>query len=572
MNTVLDWLDSPAPERGIHYYRNGDWHLRDYADIASAARRTAAFLHANGVTKGVVSLLIEEPETFVPAFLGTMYAGATPSPIASPVTFGGHEAFTEHAAGVLSAAAPAAVLTEDRLAPLAAAACAKAGSGAPLVLPDPAGLPAADDLAARPAELALLQFTSGSSGTPKGVRVTGDNLTANVRAIHGWLGVTSEDSCSSWLPLYHDMGLIGTFLGSVVAQIDLWLMSPIDFIRSPARWLDCHGRHGVTITTAPNFGYGYATSRVRDEELAGTDFSAWRVAMSGAERVDARVVADFTAKLAPHGFDARALTPCYGMAETTLAVTGVRPGHGARIVRPSGSLEAGAPVTVVGSGTLGVDRPEDPAGWIASCGTPVPGTTVVVVDDDGVPLPDGRFGEIRVAGTSVADGYESPDPAVGAAFGEEGLRTGDAGFLLDGELYVVGRIGDSIKVRGRKVHAEDLEAALTAVRGVPPGRCAVALGTRDGRSEAVIVVEAPDDGWLDAAIGVLRSALDASVRVTLVRSRRGTIPRTSSGKPRRRLLWHRAGDNTLTGDVLHSTHSDDRPAQRTTPGLDGAAA
>jgi hypothetical protein len=107
---------------------------------------------------------------------------------------------------------------------------------------------------------------------------------------------------------------------------------------------------------------------------------------------------------------------------------------------------------------------------------------------------------------------------------------------------------------------------------VPPGRCAVALGTRDGRSEAVIVVEASDDGWLDAAIGVLRSALDASVRVTLVRSRRGTIPRTSSGKPRRRLLWHRAGDDTLTGDVLHSTHSDDRPAQRTTPGLDGTAA
>ncbi|MFF7360793.1 AMP-binding protein [Streptomyces sp. NPDC008125] len=571
MNTVLDWLDSPATERGIHYYRNGDWHLRTYADIASAARRTAAFLHSNGVTKGVVSLLIEEPETFVPAFLGTMYAGATPSPIASPVTFGGHDAFAEHAAAVLGAATPAAVLTDAGLAPLAAAACAKAGTGAPLVLPDPAGLPPADDLAPRTAELALLQFTSGSSGTPKGVRVTGDNLTANVRAIHEWLGVTPEDSCSSWLPLYHDMGLIGTFLGSVVAQIDLWLMSPVDFIRSPARWLDCHGRHGVTITTAPNFGYGYATSRVRDEELTGTDFSTWRVAMSGAERVDARVVADFTAKLAPYGFDSRALTPCYGMAETTLAVTGVRPGLGARIVRPSGPLETGAPVTVVGSGTLGVDRPEDPAGWIASCGTPVPETSVDVVDDDGVLLPDGTFGEIRVRGTSVADGYTSPDPAASAPFGDDGLRTGDAGFLLDGELYVIGRIGDSIKVRGRKVHAEDLEAALTSAPGVPPGRCAVALGTRDGRPGAVIVVEVAGDGWLGAVTGVLRSALDASVSVTVVRARRGTIPRTSSGKPRRRLLWRQAGENAIAGDVLHSTHSDDRPTAQTAPVLDGAA-
>src|SRR5690606_13127543 len=271
-------------------------------------------------------------------------------------------------------------------------------------------------------------------------------------------------------PLYHDMGLIGTFLGSVVAQIDLWLMSPVDFIRSPARWLDCHGRHGVTITTAPNFGYGYATSRVRDEELAGADFSAWRVAMSGAERVDAGVVADFTTRLAPYGFDSRAITPCYGMAETTLAVTGVRPGLGARIVRPAGPVDTGAPVTVAGTGTLGADRPEEPAGWIASCGRPVPGTAVEIVDDDGTPLPDGTFGEIRVSGTSVADGYETADPAANRAFGDDGLRTGDAGFLLDGELYVVGRIGDSLKVRGRKVHAEDLEAALVSVPGVPPGR------------------------------------------------------------------------------------------------------
>ncbi|MFD7807462.1 AMP-binding protein [Streptomyces cellulosae] len=571
MNTVLDWLDSPALERGIHYYRNGDWHFSDYAGIASAARRTAAFLHDNGVTKGVVSLLVEEPESFVPAFLGTMYAGATPSPIASPVAFGGHEAFTEHAAAILGAAAPAAVLTDHRLAPLAAAASARAGTGEPLVLPEPDGLPADDGPARRTAELALLQFTSGSSGTPKGVRVTGDNLTANVRAIHGWLGVTGEDSCSSWLPLYHDMGLIGTFLGSVVAQIDLWLMSPVDFIRSPARWLDCHGRHGVTITTAPNFGYGYATSRVRDEELAGADFSAWRVAMSGAERVDAGVVAGFTARLAPYGFDSRAITPCYGMAETTLAVTGVRPGLGARIVRPAGPVDTGAPVAVAGTGTLGADRPEEPAGWIASCGRPVPGTAVEIVDDDGTPLPDGTFGEIRVSGTSVADGYETADPAADRAFGDDGLRTGDAGFLLDGELYVVGRIGDSLKVRGRKVHAEDLEAALVSVPGVPPGRCAVALGDRDGRPGAVIVVEAPGDGWLEAVRGALRSALDTSVALTVVRARRGTIPRTSSGKPRRRLLWRLAGEGTLAGDVLHRTHGPDDPTEPTAPRLDGAA-
>ncbi len=310
---------------------------------------------------------------------------------------------------------------------------------------------------------------------------------------------------------------------------------------------------------------------MRDEELAGADFSAWRVAMSGAERVDPGVVADFTARLAPYGFDSRAITPCYGMAETTLAVTGVRPGLGARIVRPAGPVDTGAPVTVSGTGTLGADRPEEPAGWIASCGRPVPGTAVEIVDDDGTPLPDGTFGEIRVSGTSVADGYETADPAADQAFGDDGLRTGDAGFLLDGELYVIGRIGDSLKVRGRKVHAEDLEAALVSVPGVPPGRCAVALGDRDGRPGAVIVVEAPGDGWLEAVRGALRSALDASVALTVVRARRGTIPRTSSGKPRRRLLWRQAGEGTLAGDVLHRTHGPYDPTEPTAPRLDGAA-
>ncbi len=176
-----------------------------------------------------------------------------------------------------------------------------------------------------------------------------------------------------------------------------------------------------------------------------------------------------------------------------------------------------------------------------------------------------------MSGTSVADGYETADPAADQAFGDDGLRTGDAGFLLDGELYVIGRIGDSLKVRGRKVHAEDLEAALVSVPGVPPGRCAVALGDRDGRPGAVIVVEAPGDGWLEAVRGALRSALDASVALTVVRARRGTIPRTSSGKPRRRLLWRQAGEGTLAGDVLHRTHGPYDPTEPTAPRLDGAA-
>ncbi|NGN69412.1 fatty acyl-AMP ligase [Streptomyces sp. A7024] len=562
MTSVLDWMDDPAADRGIHFCRPDGWEFRSYAELAGQALATAAYLRSEVPGGGVVALQVEEPRVFVPAFLGAMYAGLTPAPIASPLTFAGRGAYAEHAAAILRAARPAAVVADPLAAGSAGQAAARADLAAPLVLPGPdEGLLGPGQATGRgAAELALLQFTSGSSGTPKGVRVTPANLDANVRAILAWLGVTDADSCSSWLPLYHDMGLIGTFLGSAVAGIDLWLMAPVDFIRTPAKWLDCHGRYGATITTAPNFGYGYAASRVRDDDLAGADFSNWRVAMSGAERVDARVAADFATRLAPHGMRPSAFAPCYGMAEATLAVSGVAPGVGARIVRTGGPLTPGAQVTVTGSGLLGRDRPEEPERWLSSCGRPVPGTRIDIVADDGRPLPEGHFGEIRVGGASVAAGYEGAAADASGRFTADGLRTGDAGFLLDGELFVVGRIGDSLKVRGRAVHAEDLEAALGGLPGVPPGRCAVALGTDEGRGRAVVVVEAAAGEWLDPAVTLLRSALGDAARVTFVTARRGTVPRTSSGKPRRRLLWRQASAGELPGEVVHVTFGRDEHA------------
>jgi acyl-CoA synthetase (AMP-forming)/AMP-acid ligase II len=409
---------------------------------------------------------------------------------------------------------------------------------------------------ARRSPLALLQFTSGSSGTPKGVRVTQENLIDNIRSFLGWLRVTPDDACSSWLPLFHDMGLIGTFLGSVVAQIDLWLMSPVDFVRSPARWLECHGRLGATITSAPNFGYGYAAQRTGPEELAGMDFGRWRAALAGAERIDPRVFARFTAALASHGFRATALAPCYGLAESTLAVSGVVPGSSPRIVRVAGPLRTGEPVDIAEQGTLGVDCPDDSSGWLTSCGAPVPGATVQIVDGGGAPLPAGHFGEIRVSGGSVAAGYRSPDPGASAAFTADGLRTGDSGVMLGGEVFVVGRVGDSLKARGRKVHAEDLELALSAVPGIRPGRCLVALGDHDGAGHALLMVESTDTSWLDGALAVVRAAIDEAVRVTVVAAGRGSIPRTSSGKPQRRLVWRQLHEELLPGDVVYRSAGD----------------
>jgi len=552
---MLDWLENPAPDRGVNFFdTDRGWVFRPYSELAVQAARIAALLVREGGRRGdVVSLLLGDMESFVPAFLGTMMAGLTPSPIASPVAFEGAEHYLAHVTGIVRVARPALLLSDEVLAPTARRAAEQVGTGRTLVIGDPAALPEEIIPVQRRADIALLQFTSGSSGKPKGVMVSPENLGANVSAIHGWLGLTSDDSCSSWLPMYHDMGLVGTFLGSVAAQINLWLMTPVDFIRSPLRWLECHGLNGVTITTAPNFGYSYAARRVRPDDVAGMDFSRWRVAMNGAERIVPAAAADFAALLGPYGFRSTTFAPCYGLAESTLAVTGIRPGNAARVIRLDGGLETGSPVKVADEGHLGSPLPTGDSGWLTSCGTPVPGAVVEIVDEQGTALPDGSFGEIRLGGPSVALGYRALEEAASSNFTEAGLNTGDSGFLLNGELYVVGRVGDSLKIRGRKIHAEDVEAALTTVPGIPVGRCAVAQGGGEGAHQAVVLVESANADWLDGALAVIRSVADASVEVTVLRVQRGGIPRTSSGKPRRRLIWSQAQEHALPGDVVHST-------------------
>lgn len=552
MTSVLDWLDYASEHQGIHFAEpGGGWTFVSYATLGHDSARVAGLLKGRGARPGeIVSLLVSEPKEFVPAFLGTMLAGLTPSPIAAPVTLQGNDRYVEHVADILRVARPSVVLSDATLLDIAVKTANITEGTTAVLLEEISSLPIEGSYRCPPADLQLLQFTSGSSGTPKGVRVSRENLAANVSSIHQWLGITEADSCSSWLPMYHDMGLIGTFLGSVVAQIDLWLMSPIDFLRSPLRWLEVHGRHGATVTTSPNFGYAYAAKRVRPEQLQDLDFSSWRVAMNGAERIDPGAAAAFTELLAPHGFRSTAFTPCYGMAEATLAVCGVPPGSGARTVRLAGGLRTGEPVIAVGEGRLGIADPDDDGKSLTSCGPPVAGTRVDVVDEDGNPLPAGCFGEIRVQGDSVAHGYLAATSSASSNFTDSGLRTGDSGFLLDGELFVVGRIGDSLKVRGRKVHAEDLEIQLAAV-GIGGGRCAVALGASQNAQHVVVLVESGESAWLDGALSVIRAATDDAVQVTVSRATRGAIPRTSSGKPRRRLIWQQFLAGEVIGELVH---------------------
>ncbi|WP_433326880.1 AMP-binding protein [Spirillospora sp. CA-294931] len=546
---LLDWLERPDETRGVRLAApGGGWRFRSYAGIAVTARRTAAFLRDGRVPAGtVVSLLLADPMDFLAGFTGCLVAGLTPSPIATPLTFGGRAQYAEHVAGVLRAAGPSIVLADDELYGVAVQAAGAAGVGSAVArLPAPGDLPDPVEAVGRP-EVALVQFTSGSMGDPKGVRVTWDNLDANIAAVRRWTRWGADDSFASWLPLYHDMGLIGGLLTPLVSGADLWLMTPDQFIRSPLRWLECLGSLGATMTTAPTFGYAYAHRRVRADDLAGMDFSGWRVAICGAERVDAAELAEFTALLAPRGFRAEALMPAYGLAEGTLGVTGAEPATASPVVRlEDRALVPGEPVRVAETAALGTDRVRG-AGWLAGCGGALAGTRVRVLGEDGAPLPDGSLGEIEIAGSSLATGYATREGDAG--FDPSGLPTGDSGFLLDGHLYVVGRIGDSLKVRGRRVHAEDLEARLTRLDGIGPGRCAVVFGTHGTVDVAALVVESDGDGWAAEAVSRLRGATSGSVAIAVFTGSRGTIPRTSSGKTRRRRLWTSLLDGT-SGAVL----------------------
>jgi len=551
-STLLRWLDDPDEDRGIHFADSaGGWSFRSYADLASSVAEGAGRLQDAGLRAGgVVCITVPSGPEFVAAFFGTLIAGGTPAPVAPPLIFRSADEYVSQLARQLQAASPCLVVSDADLLPVVAGAVETAGLDCPCLALSLVGERC--DLQARPlAGLALLQFTAGSSGHPRGVRISWRNLEAQVAALHQWVRWRRDDSVASWLPLYHDMGLIGMFLCSVVHRAHLWLMRPEQFLRSPASWLACMGRFGATMTGGPTFGYAYTASKVTSAELGGMDFSRWRVAAVGAERVDPAALERFARLVAPNGFRRAGFMPGYGLAEATLALTGSSLGEDPLLVAVDrASLRFGDPVRVLERGRL--DRAGDGGrgDWLAGCGRPLPGIRLLVVDAAGAPLGEGRLGEIAASGPWVAEGYQGAQAGGPSRFTQGRLCTGDAGFLLDGELFVLGRMGDSTKVRGRSLYAEDVEARLAAIPGVPAGRVVVVFGRFDGLDTVAAVVERERGAWVEPAARRLRSETGRSARILILEVPRYAIPRTSSGKPRRRLLGQELMEGMLPTTTL----------------------
>lgn len=533
---VLQWLEDPTPERGLHFAGPGEaWERWSYPEMAELTLRAAAGLTARGLERSAVVAVIQRSSPgFVASYFGAIAAGMTACSIPPPFAVQRAEEYADKVAHLLTASRPALIVCDaeslERVRPIAVGL----GLREPVAFDELVHGVDAMPRAAAPAEMAMLQFTSGSSGYSRGVWIPNSALQANVTAMRRWLDWPDERSVISWLPVHHDMGLIGALINIVVSRSNGWLMQPDDFIRSPVRYLKCMSEQRVSMSVMPNFGMAYILRRVRPEMLEGMSFDALRSMILGAERNDPQILQAFHDLLAPYGFTRRMLRPAYGGAEATLAVTGLPMDEEWTSAAPDQPEDASA---------------EDGGEPIVGCGRPLQGVKLTIVDEDDLPIRDGLVGEIVVSGASLAAGYSGePGTASGTSLGEGVLRTGDAGFLRDGQLFVLGRLGDGLKVRGVMVFAESVEARLTLL-GIPERRCAILLGVRAGVPTAVAVLDTPKPGWPEAATAALREAVGGEAEVHVIAVRRGGVAVTSSGKPRRRVMWRDFCDGALADAV-----------------------
>ncbi|RQU99200.1 amino acid adenylation domain-containing protein, partial [Burkholderia cenocepacia] len=574
--TLLDALAEHVarqPERpAIRFLADGETDERTltYRELDARARQWAATLLAHAAPGERAMLLLPSGLDYAVAFLGCLHAGIVAVPLYPPEP--AQVQPFERLLSILDDAAPRLLVTDaahaDAVRTLDAA---RPRAGAPVTLCVDAP-PAAGEPAPTPAgridgdTVAFLQYTSGSTSAAKGVMVTHANLVSNERAIGAAMAFTAADTMVSWLPLFHDMGLIGGLLAPLFTGFPVVLMAPQHFLEAPARWLKAIGRYGGTVSGGPNFAFQLCAERVRDAQLEGISLDRWRVAFCGSEPIRAETLAQFSARFAAQGFGERALFPCYGLAEATLFVSGAAPGRGMTVrhvatAAPAGNAAARA----------------DKHAALVSCGHVAPAHAVrIVASDTHAPLADGVIGEIWVSGPSVAAGYWRNTPASAETFVSDAegrwLRTGDLGCLLDGELYVTGRVKDLIIVRGQNHYPQDIETTLgKQVARVRKGRV-IAFPVGEAGVEGIgIAAEVPhavakaDPGELFAQIRRAVAEAHGEPASVIVLLAPGTLPRTSSGKLRRSACASGWRDGTLSAVAVYRQSQDAGAARGQVP-------
>ena len=508
-----------------------------WRDLRDRAQVVARKLVGAGFKRGERILITADTwPGFFDTFLGCQYAGLLPVPVSVPVGIGGKEAYLGQLRRQFTASGAVAAIGIDDLAGFLAEAAAefpnirlRGGTGVIDALPEKP----VDLAPLGPDERCYIQFSSGSTRYPLGVDITQKALAANIDAMTGFgLDVTPEDHVVSWLPLYHDMGLIGFLLGAVWTQRSVDYLTPRDFARRPMQWLNLISQRRATITYSPSFGYDLATRRAGSQIPADLDLRCWTRAGIGGDMIRPDVLARFADTFAPAGFDRRIFVPSYGMAEVCLAITFAPRGRG--VVSDTVERKALAETNrAVPAGNPG-DGHE--SRQFVRCGVPLPGHRLEVRGRDGKLLGDREVGRIFVRGPSVMAGYfEAPDATQEVLADDGWLDTGDLGYLLEGEIVVTGRAKDLIIVNGRNIWPQDIEWAVEA-EGVVKGGDAAAFSVDSGDGERVIVAvvarvapgEAREALSRDVA-GAVRKAVAVDCDVVLVAPKLG-LPHTSSGK------------------------------------------
>ncbi|HEX8093410.1 fatty acyl-AMP ligase [Jatrophihabitans sp.] len=551
-SNLLHALDACAAEqrRGFAFQDyDGKETTWSFGRVREEAVRRATFLRAQGVEPGDrVILVLPEAADFVPAILGAMWLGAIPVPMYPPLSLGKVPAYQETLRKVTGAVLPKAVLTVDWLRQVVEPVADESGVKTvayEAVLVE--GLPSAPAAEVGPEDTAFLQFTSGSTSDPKGVVVTHGSLRANAHAIMvDGLRVDQGMSGVSWLPLYHDMGLIGFVLSPIFTQSPVTFIPTLAFLKKPAVWLQTLHDTRATVTFAPNFAYALLVKKTTPEQRAGWDLSAVRAFGCGAEPINVDTMRAFLDSFAASGVEPSAMLPCYGMAEATLAMAFLDVAAEYTVDVVDREAYRGGRALAAGPGEAATVR-------FVGCGRALAGHRLAIMAGTGQLLPDREIGEIVFAGPSVAAGYFDNPEATAATFDDGWLHTGDLGYLVDGEVFITGRKKDIIVINGRNHDPQRIEWTIDEVPGVRRGNVAAFSVPGEDSEKLVIVYESAEPD--ETVAGAIRRRVQAGLQLSVadvVRLEPGQLPKTSSGKLQRQRTRQLYLDGGLADVVVAS--------------------
>ncbi len=533
-DTLGEALDyAAAGSRGFNFHDARGSLVRSYtyAQLRSDAIEMALRLIAMGIRPlDRIAMVAETGPEFAALFFGVVYAGAWPVPLPLPTSFGGRDSYIDQIRVQLASCDPRLLIYPPELAEMAGEAARLGGvGGIDWITLAAQAAPIARLPQATTRDIAYLQYSSGSTRFPHGVAITHNALLNNLAAHSHGMELIDTDRCISWLPLYHDMGLVGCFLSPVANQVSVDFLKTEDFARRPLAWLDLISRNqGTTISYSPTFGYDICSRRMSSQTKASArfDLSRWRLAGNGADMIRPDVMQHFVDAFSEAGFKASAFLPSYGLAEATLAVSIMPPGEGIRVELVEETQLSGVAV--------GQDRPQRFRA-IVNCGKPARDMRIEVREEDGTPLPERAIGKIWCCGPSIMEGYFRDPEATAACLVGGWLDTGDMGYMSEGYIYIVGRAKDMIIVNGRNHWPQDIEWAVEQLPGFKAGDIAAfAITTPGGEETPAVLVQCRSSDEVertrlrDEIRERVRSVTGMNCVIELIPPR--TLPRTSSGK------------------------------------------